>query len=102
MNKLMAMCQTWWRRAKSDCDPANGNAFAQGRGQGESTCAAELTAVLPDVERLIEALRDANDECRSAASIAQRDGAQQVAPCPTCGVTGQNTPCHHHIYDPRG
>ena len=64
--------------------------------------AAELRAILPEVERLIEALRDANDECRSAASIAQRDGAQQVAPCPTCGVTGQNTPCHHHIYDPRG
>jgi len=58
MNKLMAMCQTWWRRAKSDCDPANGNAFAQGRGQGESTCAAELTAILSDVERLIEALRE--------------------------------------------
>ena len=74
MNKLRAMCQTWWHRADSDCDPANGSAFAQGRGQGESTCAAELTAILPDVERLIEALRDANDKCRSAASIAQRDG----------------------------
>ena len=55
MNKLRAMCQTWWHRADSDCDPANGNAFAQGRGQGESTCAAELTAILPDVERLVEA-----------------------------------------------
>lgn len=46
MNKLRALCEKWERLQRED------------NRVNMAACAAELEAILPDVERLVEALRE--------------------------------------------
>ena len=102
----------------------NVRGHAVGAGQGCNCSPAiskvELANLKANMEQLFEAAqmhakKGHNDTCSLAlcgapyqcdcgyaiavAALALFD--QPVAPCPNCGVTGQNTPCPHHVYDPR-
>ena len=62
MNKLRELCEKWLEGAKYAKGQADFIAF--------ETCARELRAILPDVERLIEALRLARKFVRGRLSYA--------------------------------
>ena len=57
LSKLRELKGKWRRWAKRDCDPANGSAAAQQRGQLLANCADDLEALLPALEQQISALQ---------------------------------------------
>ena len=81
MNKLRALCEKWEQDA---------NTLTREGRSGDATmagCAYELRAILPDVERLIEALRrviEVRDERDKVLIVAESAllawGDQPVAP----------------------
>jgi hypothetical protein len=42
------LLKRWYRRAKVDCDPANGSATVQAQGRATAKCADELAAALAE------------------------------------------------------
>ena len=59
LSKLRELKGKWRRWAKRDCDPANGSAAAQQRGQLLANCADDLEALLRALEQRERELREA-------------------------------------------
>ena len=72
MNKLQELCEKWEREAIGNGEDIYDDGDLR-------RCAYELRAILPDVERLVEALREAlEDAMRKPSNYAWVEKAEHV------------------------
>ena len=87
-NKLRELCEKWQEIAAILRNGVEGNfgiqgALAREAAMARESCASELRAILPDVERLVEALRWALVEGRKGFYVVE-DGAECWYHCKFC------------------